>query len=194
MRVGVLAVQGGFAAHLRALVDVGCEAVSVRRPVDLEGLDGLILPGGESTTHLQLIERFGLQPGLDAFAASGRPMLVTCAGLILAAARVTDPAQPSFGWLDVDVARNAWGRQVHSFQAVADDSDLPLLFIRAPRITRIGEGVEVTARFKGEPVMVRRGRLVGAAFHPELTHDRRVHRALFGGGQGWLLRPPTLNS
>ncbi len=179
-RVGVLALQGGWAAHLRALRDVGCEPVEVRRAEQIDALDGLILPGGESTTHLLLIERFGLRPALDAFVASGRPVLCTCAGLILAAKAVHHPDQDSFGWLDVDVARNAWGRQVHSFEAHADGADLPLLFIRAPRIERVGPDVEITARFEGEPVMVRQGNVVGASFHPELTPDRRVHRALFG--------------
>ena len=151
-----------------------------RSPEALDGLDGLVLPGGESSTHLLLIERYGLTEPLDAFVRSGRPVLCTCAGLILAARSVTGPEQCSFGWLDVDVARNAWGRQVHSFQATSDGAR-PMLFIRAPRLTRIGEGVEVVDTYDGEPVMVRQGAVVGAAWHPELTADRGVHRALFAG-------------
>lgn len=190
-RVGVLALQGGFAAHTRALADIGVEPVLVREAAALDELDGLILPGGESTTHLKLIHRFGLAGPLDAFARSGRPMLCTCAGLILAARSVVEPAQPSFGWLDVEVARNAWGRQVHSFEAVSDApppgkapagdaTPLSLLFIRAPRIRDVGR-TEVLATFEGEPIMVRQGAVVGATFHPELTADRRVHQRVFQG-------------
>lgn len=189
-RIGVLALQGGFAAHEKALAELGFTPVEVRRPEQLDTVEGLVLPGGESTTHLRLIERFGLGGPLDAFVAAGKPVLATCAGLILAAKTVTHPAQPSFGWLDVQVARNAWGRQVHSFEGTADPPPpggpfesripLPLLFIRAPRIEAVGEGVEVLATLDGEPVMVREGAVIGAAFHPELTADRRVHRLAFG--------------
>jgi 5'-phosphate synthase pdxT subunit len=164
-RIGVLALQGGFAAHSRALEDVA----------------GLILPGGESTTQLKLLARHGLEPALESFVRSGRPVLATCAGLILAAREVQSPAQRSFGWLDVAVARNAWGRQVDSFVADADaPSGLPLVFIRAPRILSVGPKVEVLAAFKTEPVLVRQGSIWGATFHPELTLDRRVHQWIFG--------------
>lgn len=187
-RVGVLALQGGYAAHGKALAECGFEAVEVRTAADLASVAGLVLPGGESTTHLKLIDRFGLAAPLDAFVRAGNPLLATCAGLILAASHVTHPDQPSFGWIDVDVARNAWGRQVHSFEAeatgagaLAGADPLPLIFIRAPRITRVGDGVEVLATLGGEPVMVRAGAVIGAAYHPELTADRRVHRLAFGG-------------
>ncbi len=204
-RIGIVALQGGFAAHARALADLGHDAIEVRAEADLDGLDGLILPGGESTAQLRLIDRHGLGRGLQEFAASGRPILATCAGLILAARHVTAPAQRSFGWIDATVARNAWGRQVDSFEATADElslsapSDapafagsscaathsaeagpLPLVLIRAPRIVQTGSKVDVLATLGGEPILIRQGNVTGATFHPELTPDRRVHRAAFG--------------
>ncbi len=204
-RIGIVALQGGFGAHARALADLGHDAREVRAEADLDGLDGLILPGGESTAQLRLIDRHGLRRGLQEFAASGRPILATCAGLILAARHVTTPEQRSFGWIDATVARNAWGRQVDSFEATADDelslsapSDapafagsscaathsaeagpLPLVFIRAPRIVRTGSRVDVLATLGGEPILIRQGNVTGATFHPELTTDRRVHRTAF---------------
>jgi 5'-phosphate synthase pdxT subunit len=177
--VGVLALQGDFAAHAAALEALGHRAVEVRTAAELERLDGLVLPGGESTVQLKLIAREGLAEPLDAFVRSGRPVLATCAGLVLSSRAVTNPEQHAFGWLDVAVARNAWGRQLDSFEAVSDSDDLPLVFIRAPRITRVGAGVEVLATFRGEPVLVRQGNVTGATFHPELTADRRVHRDAF---------------
>jgi 5'-phosphate synthase pdxT subunit len=159
----------------------------VRAPGDLDAVDGLVLPGGESTAQLLLIERAALAAPLGRAIARGVPVLATCAGLILAAARVTGPAQASFGWIDVTVARNAWGRQVDSFEASADRTlaaegdPLPLVFIRAPRIVALGPGAEVLATFEGEPVLVREGNVTGATFHPELTPDLRVHRRVFGG-------------
>ncbi|MCB9523543.1 MAG: pyridoxal 5'-phosphate synthase glutaminase subunit PdxT [Myxococcales bacterium] len=180
MKVGVLALQGGWAAHIQAARALGHDAGPVRTAAELAACDGLILPGGESTTHLKLIDRFDLKGALDGHVAAGKPVLATCAGLILSARAVTHPAQASFGWLDVTVARNAWGRQVHSFEATADGSDLPLVFIRAPRILDLGPGVEVTHTFEGEPVGVRQGPFWGVAFHPELTADQRVHAQVFG--------------
>jgi len=175
--IGVLALQGGFAAHANALREIGRDVREVRTPRDLESLEGLVLPGGESTTMLKLIGE--LAPALDAFVRAGHPVLATCAGLILAAQTVTDPAQRSFGWIDVAVARNAWGRQVDSFSAT-DDAGAPLVFIRAPRITDRGRDVEVLATFEGEPILVRQGNFYGATFHPELTADRSIHRRVFG--------------
>jgi 5'-phosphate synthase pdxT subunit len=179
--IGVLALQGNFAAHGRALAAAGLEARPVRTAEDLRGLDGLVLPGGESTTQLRLVARHGLEPALRAFVASGAPVLATCAGLILAAAEVEGPAQPSYGFLDVAVARNAWGRQVDSFEAVADDGVTELVFIRAPRIRRVGTGVRVLASLDGEPVMVRQANVTGATFHPELATSAigEVHRKIF---------------
>lgn len=181
-RIGVLALQGAFAAHARALERLGHVPALVRLPRDLEGLEGIVLPGGESTTMLNLLDRFELAEPLDRFVRSGAPVLATCAGLILAARAVTHPAQRSFGWLDVDVVRNAWGRQVDSFEARADAprDELPLVMIRAPRIGRVGHGVEVLATFEGEPVLVRAGAFTGATFHPELTESLDVHGAVFG--------------
>lgn len=178
--IGVLALQGGFEAHAKTLQGLGHATRFVKTPDDLEALDGLVFPGGESSTMLKLIDWSGLWGPLDAFVRAGKPTLVTCAGLILAATTVTGPAQKSFGWLDVDVARNAWGRQVESFEARDDADRLDMVFIRAPRLTRIGAGVEVVAQFNGEPVAVRQGALIGASFHPELANEPGLHRALFG--------------
>ena len=192
-RIGVLALQGGCASHGAALEDLGHQVVEVRDAGQLEAVDGLILPGGESTTHLKLIGRFGLAGPLNSFVESGRPVLATCAGLILSARNVTSPAQDSFGWLDVSVARNGWGRQVHSFEGAADLEStsetfgplpLPLLFIRAPRLVEIGSEVDVIARYDGEPIMVRQGNVFGASFHPELTTDRRIHQHIFPDLEG----------
>ncbi|MDX9723973.1 MAG: pyridoxal 5'-phosphate synthase glutaminase subunit PdxT [Myxococcota bacterium] len=185
MRIGVLALQGAFEAHAKVLRALGHDTVELRNPGQLDGLEGVVLPGGESSTQLKLLESTGLERPLDAFVRAGHPLLATCAGLILAARHVTQPVQSSFGWLDVSVARNAWGAQVYSFEAVADENRppfaaLPLIFIRAPRIIEVGKGVEVLARFRGEPVMLRQGRVLAASFHPELSGDDRVHRAVFG--------------
>jgi pyridoxal 5'-phosphate synthase pdxT subunit len=177
--VGVLALQGGFAPHLHRLSELGHTAREVRSAVDLAGLDGIVLPGGESTTQLQLLERAGLIDPLCAFRAAGRPILATCAGLILAAQYVAGPAQTSLGWLPISVRRNGWGRQLDSFRAVADEDQVPLVFIRAPRITDAGEA-ETVLRYRGEPVLVRMGAVFGATFHPELTGDPRIHRWVFG--------------
>jgi 5'-phosphate synthase pdxT subunit len=180
--VGVLSLQGGFRAHARAVREIGLSALEVRDARDLERADGLVLPGGESTAQLRLLERHGLEGALAAFVAAGRPVLATCAGLILAA-RAVVPAQRSFGWLDVEVLRNAHGRQLESFEDRSDEG-LPLVFIRAPRISAVGGRVAVLARWRGEPVLVRQGAVTGAAFHPELTPDRRVHRLAFEGLAG----------
>ncbi|PIE17244.1 MAG: pyridoxal 5'-phosphate synthase glutaminase subunit PdxT [Proteobacteria bacterium] len=180
--IGVLALQGGFAAHAKLLEGLGHETVEVRYAAQLEGLAGLVFPGGESSAMLKLIGFSKLWAPLNAFAASGRPLLATCAGLILSAKGVTGPSQDSFGWLDVDVARNAWGRQVHSFEATDDAGAMRMVFIRAPRIARVGEGVEVIATYQGEPVAVRQGPLVAASFHPELAGEPALHRAAFGRG------------
>ena len=175
--IGVLALQGGFDAHARALQAAGLPARLVRTAHDLDGLGGLILPGGESTAQLRLIGRGQLEGPLRSFAAAGKPILATCAGLILAA-RAVRPAQPSLGWLDVTVDRNAYGRQLDSFEAKDDSGARRLVFIRAPRIIAVGAGVEVLARLGGEPVLVREGRVFGAAYHPELDGPA-LHAQIF---------------
>jgi 5'-phosphate synthase pdxT subunit len=173
MVVAVLALQGGFQAHARAVEELGHRALLVRTAEALAGAEGLILPGGESTVMLRLIDRFALASALDAFVRSGRPVLATCAGLILAAREVDGPAQPSFGWLDVKVVRNAWGRQRDSFEWQGK------LFIRAPKIVEVGPAVEVLDALDGEPVLVRQGNVTAATFHPELGPERSVHRQAF---------------
>lgn len=183
-RLGVLALQGGYEAHAKALRDLGHAVDEVRTAEELSQVEGLVFPGGESTTHLILIDRFGLEAPLRAFVESGKPVLATCCGLILCAKEVVSPPQASFGWVDVTVARNAWGRQVHSFEDKADAESaigpVGMVFIRAPRIQRLGPGVQVLATYRGEPVLVRQGNVTAGAFHPELTSDRRVHEYVFG--------------
>jgi len=174
--IGVLALQGGVTPHLRALEAIGLAAAPVRTPEEVRRADGLVLPGGESGAQLRLIARHGLEGPLRDFAASGKPLLCTCAGLILVAKKVTSPEQWSLGLLDVDVERNAYGRQLESFEAT--EGGMRMVFIRAPRITRAG-AVEVLARFHGEPVLVRQGNVVGAAFHPELAGETAVHALAF---------------
>ena len=179
-RFGVLALQGDFREHLAALRACEVEGVPVRLATDLEGVDGLILPGGESTTMTRL-----MQPALEAAirrrAHAGMPVLGTCAGMILMASRVEDGRsdQQPLDLIDMTVRRNAYGRQVDSFEAMVDVPALggpgPAVFIRAPRVTACGESVEVLAELGGEPVAVRQGNRVALAFHPELTPDRRWH-------------------
>jgi len=179
MALGVLALQGDFAAHAAVLRGLGEEVVEVRRVADLQGLAGLAIPGGESTALLRLMRGEPWFDALRAFHARGGALFGTCAGAILLAARVEGPEQPSLGLLDVTVARNAFGRQVDSFETTLDAPALgrPLrgMFIRAPRITRVGPGVEVLARLGQEPVLVRQGRVLAATFHPEIAGETRVH-------------------
>jgi 5'-phosphate synthase pdxT subunit len=179
-RIGILALQGGFAAHGEALARLGHDAFPLRDAADLDAADGLVLPGGESSAQLTLLARFALEEPLARLARAGKPVLATCAGLILIAHHVSSPEQRSFDWIDVDVIRNAYGRQRDSFEATDDGGKLPLVFIRAPRIARAGSGVEVLATLGGEPILVRQGNVVGATFHPELTPDETVHRLAFG--------------
>ena len=177
--VAVLALQGGFAAHVRRLEQIGAHGFEARRPHEIAEAAALIIPGGESTT---LWKFFGAEPweeALRAFADSGRPILGTCAGAIVLAREVVNPGQRGLGLLDVTVERNAYGRQADSFvgtvQAPSLGDDLPAVFIRAPRFRRVGPSVEVLGTRLGEPVLVRDGNVVAATFHPELTPDRRVH-------------------
>jgi len=188
VKIGVLALQGDFALHVKALARCGrsgemtVDAVEVRKPEELEGLDGLIIPGGESTTLLKLMDEWRFVPALEKFHAGGKPIFGTCAGLILLAREVESPAQFSLGLIDVGVERNAYGRQRESFaaegQAELDDGQRPIemVFIRAPRIRRVGPGVTTLARHGDEPVMARQGRVLVATFHPELTNDTAVHQ------------------
>jgi pyridoxal 5'-phosphate synthase pdxT subunit len=175
IRVGVLAVQGGFAAHLKHLGSVGALGVGVRTPADLDGLDGLILPGGESTTISMGIERAGLADGIVALSREGRPVLGTCAGMIVA-------DRDHLGLIDISTKRNAFGRQLASFEddltiAGVDGPPFRCVFIRAPWVERSGEGVEVLAEVRGHPVAVRQGSVTAVSFHPELTADDRIHEA-----------------
>jgi 5'-phosphate synthase pdxT subunit len=167
-RVGVLAVQGNFREHAAMLERLGVEAIQVRKPEQLEGLDGLVVPGGESTTFMRLMRLYGLDEAIRAF---DRPMLGTCAGMI-----VLD--RDHLGLVDVEVDRNAYGRQVASFEAdlslAGDDEPLRGVFIRAPRVRATGD-VEILAEHEGRPVLVRDGDILVASFHPELTEDTRVH-------------------
>jgi pyridoxal 5'-phosphate synthase pdxT subunit len=181
MRIGVLALQGDFAMHVRALQKCGAEVVEIRKPEQLQDIDGLVMPGGESTTLLKLMDLWGFVPALEKFHGSGKPIFGTCAGLILAARDVTNPAQSSLGLIDVGVERNAYGRQRESFEtrgsATLDGHAVPIemVFIRAPRIRRVGPGVETLARHGDEAVMARQGSVLVATFHPELTDDPTVH-------------------
>jgi 5'-phosphate synthase pdxT subunit len=172
----VLASQGDFAAHTRMLEGLGAEAIEVRAPDQLDGLDGLVIPGGESTTISKAIERDGLEPAIRAHVGEGRPLLGTCAGMI-----VCD--REHLGLLDVSCRRNAFGRQIASFEADLEIEGLgpePVraVFIRAPWVTRVGERVRVLAAVEGHPVMVREGAVILCAFHPELTDDSRMHALL----------------
>jgi len=177
--IGVLALQGAFDVHAKRLTELGAKAVLVRRPEQLEDLDGLVIPGGESTTFLKNLERAGFYNVLDAFVHS-KPVFGTCAGCILLAKDVANPPQRSFGVLDVSVERNAYGRQNDSVILNAETSlpggPLEMVFIRAPRISRVGNDVETLATRHGDPTLVRQGRLLAATFHPELTEDLRVHQ------------------
>jgi 5'-phosphate synthase pdxT subunit len=178
--IGVLAIQGDYAAHARALIDAGAEPVMVRTPEELAGLDGLIIPGGESTTMLRFLERDGFLGELKKFAEM-KPAFGTCAGCILLAKEVLYPAQASLGLLDATVERNAYGRQIDSAILTQETKlaggPLEMVYIRAPRIARVGANVEVLAERDGFPVLVRQGKLMAATFHPELSADRRVHKA-----------------
>jgi len=169
MRIGVLAVQGNFREHASVLRRLGADVVEVRKPDGLDGLDGLVIPGGESTAIMRLVRLYGLEDALREFS---RPMLGTCAGMILL-------DRNHLGVLDLEVARNAYGRQVASFEAdlelAGDDEPLRGVFIRAPRVADAGADVEVLAELDGEPVLLRAGRVLVASFHPELTDDTRVH-------------------
>jgi 5'-phosphate synthase pdxT subunit len=184
-RIGILALQGDFAAHRLALARAGADAVEVRTAADIEGLDGLIIPGGESTTMLKLLDAEGMLEPLRRF-GEAKPVFGTCAGAILLAREVTHPAQPTLGLMDLSVERNAYGRQLDSRvitlqpngDAAGEMGSQPLeaVFIRAPIIRRVGPGARVYLAYNGDPVLVGQGRHLVATFHPELTPDLRVHK------------------
>ena len=178
-QIGVLAIQGDYAAHAEALAECGADPREVRKPDQLAELDGLILPGGESTTILRFLEKLCFFEALEQFCGT-RPVFGTCAGAILLAREVLNPAQRSLGLLDATVERNAYGRQIDSAILTAETAlpggPLEMVFIRAPRIVSTGLGVEVLAQRDGFPVLVRQGDIMAATFHPELSVDRRVHR------------------
>jgi 5'-phosphate synthase pdxT subunit len=178
LRVGVLAVQGNFREHVAMLRRLGAATVEVRKPEQIEGLDGLVIPGGESTAIGRLVELYGLEQAIRDFEG---PLFGTCAGMILLARDAVDgvAGQPLLGLCDITVRRNSFGRQVHSFEAdlelAGDPAPFRAVFIRAPWIEQLGAGVEVLAEHEGHPVLARQGRILVAAFHPELTDDTRVH-------------------
>lgn len=181
MIVGVLALQGAFREHRRALERLGVTAREVRLPRDLEGVDALVIPGGESTTMAKLMRAYDMDDAVIAFVRGGGPIWGTCAGAIAVATEIDGhPEQPRLGLLDMTVARNAYGRQVASFEAELDVDGLEggpfrAVFIRAPRIMRIGPDVGVLARYGEDPVMVASGRILATVFHPELSGDDRIH-------------------
>ena len=182
-RIAVLALQGGFAAHGRRLAEIGLDSFEARKPEELDRAAGLVLPGGESTTLWKFFESAPWEDAIVRFAASGRPVLGTCAGAIVLAREVTNPVQKGLGVLDISVERNAYGRQADSFvgevEAPTLGGRLAAVFIRAPKIRRVGERVEVLATREGEPMLVRQGNVVAATFHPELTADTKVHELAF---------------
>lgn len=179
LKIGILAVQGDFEAHAAMLAGLGSETVEVRATTDLEDCDGLILPGGESTTQLQFLREEGLFDAIKSFAHSGGAIFGTCAGAILLASEVKNPEQDSLGLLDMVVLRNAYGRQIASDVASGSsflkEGPMEMVFIRAPIIEAVGKGVEVLAEYAGKPALVQKGRIMAATFHPELTDDPAVH-------------------
>jgi pyridoxal 5'-phosphate synthase pdxT subunit len=184
-RIGVLALQGDTREHLAALAEAGADAVTVRRRAELDSVDGLVIPGGESTTMTHLLREFGLFEPLRARLAEGMPAYGSCAGMILLADEILDAGASGreatpLGAMDITVRRNAFGRQVDSFEGDVDfeglDGPVHAVFIRAPWVERVGPDVEVLARAAGHPVAVRQGRLLATSFHPEITGDRRVHK------------------
>ncbi len=189
-RVGVLAIQGDYEAHAKAIARVGAEPTLVLWPKELADLDALVLPGGESTTIAKGLARLGLYEPLRARIRGGMPVLGTCAGAILLARRVENRPVETLGVLDITAVRNAYGTQVDSFAAPVDPGaaagleGLRCVFIRAPRLTDPGPAVEVLARVEGEPVLVRQRNVLAATFHPEITPDERVHRLLLETQEG----------
>jgi pyridoxal 5''-phosphate synthase, glutaminase subunit Pdx2 len=179
MKIGVLALQGAVAEHLRSLEAAGAEAVAVKRTEELETLDGLVIPGGESTTIGKLMRKYGFMDEIKQFAGQGKPVFGTCAGLIVMAERIEGQDDAHLQLMDMTVARNAFGRQRESFETDLDvkgiDEPIRAVFIRAPLIKSVGPGVEVLSTYKDEIVTARQGHLLAASYHPELTDDYRLH-------------------
>jgi 5'-phosphate synthase pdxT subunit len=182
--IAVLALQGDFAAHRRRLEEMGLASFEARKPDQISDSAGLVIPGGESTTFWKFFESAPWEAAIREFAATGRPILGTCAGAIVLAREVTNPAQKALGLIDMTVERNAYGRQADSFVGEVDAPELggslPAVFIRAPRIRRVAPEVEVIATRESEPVLVAQGNVIAATFHPELTPDTTVHDLAFG--------------
>jgi pyridoxal 5'-phosphate synthase pdxT subunit len=180
MKIGILAIQGDFAAHAAMLHQLGAETVEVRTVADLAGCDGLILPGGESTTQLQFLEEEGLYDAIRKFSKQGGAVFGTCAGAILLANKVKNPPQGSLKLLDMTVLRNAYGRQLASDVFVGPTTlkkdPLEMVFIRGPIIEKIAPGIKVLAKYNGDPTLVQKGHILAATFHPELTGDTTVHK------------------
>jgi 5'-phosphate synthase pdxT subunit len=178
LKLGVLGLQGAVREHVKAIEQCGAQAIVIKKKEELENVDGLILPGGESTTMRRLIDRYGLMDELKSFAKSGKPMFGTCAGLILLAKKLEGYDQPHLGVMDVTVQRNSFGRQRESFEAelsIAEvGEEFPAVFIRAPHIVSAGENVEILAKHDGRIVAAREGQFLGCSFHPELTEDNRM--------------------
>jgi len=183
-KIGILAVQGDFAAHAEMLHSLGAETIEVRTVADLASCDALILPGGESTTQLQFLQEEGLFDAIKKFAAAKQPIFGTCAGAILLASEVQHPPQQSLGLLDMTVLRNAYGRQLASDvffgSSILDPRPMEMVFIRAPIIEKVGPGVARLAEYGGKPVLVQKENLLAATFHPELTSDSTVHQYFLG--------------
>lgn len=196
MNIGVLALQGAFREHRLMLERLGCTVREVRLPKHLEGLDGLVMPGGESTTMGKLMVHYGFLEALPRFHASGAAIWGTCAGAILMASDIAGSDQPRLNLMDMRVQRNAFGRQVDSFEVPLEvrglDAPFPAVFIRAPIIERVGESVEVLSRHEGGIVLVRQGRLLASSFHPELTNDSRLHELFLAMCAKPKLEPVTV--
>jgi pyridoxal 5'-phosphate synthase pdxT subunit len=180
VKIGILAIQGDYQAHARALDRLGVAHTYVRRPDDLAGVEGMILPGGESTTHLKVMTEEGLFGALKQFAADGGSFFGTCAGAILLARQVHGPAQASLGLLDISVLRNGYGRQlasdVHLGSTKLSEAPVEMVFIRAPIIDSVGTGIEVLAEYREHPVLLQQDRMLASTFHPELTDDLTIHQ------------------
>lgn len=178
LKIGVLALQGAVSEHIHSLEECGVEAVAIKKKEELKDIDGLILPGGESTTMRRLIDKYDFMDELKEFAHKGKPMFGTCAGLILLAKNLVDYGQPHIGVMDVTVERNSFGRQVDSFEADLDikgvAENYPAVFIRAPHIVEAGPEVEILSKHDGRIVAARDGQFLGCSFHPELTDDHRI--------------------